>query len=197
MISPQARGLFQKAVPMSGTSFIKTWTFSAKKDLTERLARLLGWDGIGGEKGILDVLENADVKDIVKFEAQLLTNEEMFIDHILFPFAPVIEPYETENSFLPKDPVLMARDAWSNEIDCVIGGTSLEGGLMTMFDIEGKMIEYVQDSKTFAPWLALGLEDQKNIANIGERLKKLYFGHDTPTVENRRQYFLVFFFVTR
>lgn len=194
MISKLAKGLFQKAIPMSGTSFIRAWPFADKKELTERLAKQLGWDGIGGEKKILEVLEAADGKKIVEAESTLLTSQEKFVEHILFPFTPVIEPYETPNSFLPKDPELMARDCWSNNIDCMLGGTTLEGGLMGM--AEGDFFDYLKTSKDFSSARLFGLDanDPKNdqlLTAYGDKLKKLYFGDAEPSLENRYQYLLV------
>lgn len=186
MMSDKAKGLFHKAIPMSGTSFIKGWTNAPKKDLTERLATLLGWNGKGGEKKILEILENAEAKDIVAAEMKLLTKEEKFQEHILFPFTPVVEPYVNENTFLPKDPILMGRGAWSNDIDCLISGNSAEGSLMGMFN-DG-FIEFYSTMESFAPVKELGLDlskpaDKAKAAVIGEKMKKNYFGEDWPTAE--------------
>lgn len=181
---------------MSGTSFIKTWPFAAKKGLTERLAKALGWDGTGGERKILEVLENADGKELVKNEMDLLTTEEKIAEHILFPFTPVIEPYVTMNSFLPKDPMFMRHEAWSNEIDCMLGGTSLEGGLMAMFS--DNFHEFFQHSDALPPLRVLDLDsrnpaDKRKISEVGRTLQKLYFGENLPSPETRFQYFQVIF----
>jgi carboxylesterase type B len=194
MVSPQAKGLFKRAIPMSGVSFIKTWTFAARKDLTERLAMALGWDGTGGEKKILDVLEAADGKDMLKAETKLLTSEEIFAEHILFPFTPTVEPYETPSSFLPKDPEEMARDAWSNDIDCMLGGTSLEGGLMAMYG--ESFHDHFATSDSFTPLRVLGLDqenplDSEKISAYGEKLKRFYFADKSPSAETRHQYLMV------
>lgn len=179
---------------MSGTAFIKTWPFAAKKDLTERLAKAVGWDGSGGERKILEVLENADGKELVKAEAGLLTSEEKIIEHILFPFTPCIEPYVKANSFISKDPMLMSRDAWSSGIDCMLGGTSLEGGLMSLF--AGNCHEFFKHSDALTPLRVLGLDpekpsDKRKISEIGKKLQKFYFGENLPSAETRQQYFLV------
>lgn len=186
MMSDKAKGLFHRALPMSGTSFIKGWTNAPKKDLTERLAALLGWDGTGGEKKILEVLENAEASDIVIAEGKLLTKEEIFQEHILFPFTPVVEPYVNEHTFLPKDPVLMGREAWGNDIDCMISGASAEGSLMGLV-LDG-YLDYYKTPETFAPVKELGLDlskpaDKAKAVLIGEKMKKNYFGDNWPTAE--------------
>lgn len=196
MMSDLAKGLFRRAIPMSGTSFIKAWPFAVRKDLTERLAISLGWDGKGGEKGLLEVLENADAKDLVIAESKLLTKEEIFIEHTPFPFTPVIEPYVNERTFLAKDPVLLGRDAWSNNIDCMLGGTSLEGGMMLMWINQVKLEEIFQDPVNFTLTREVGLditkpEDKQKASEYGEKLKKLYFGDNLPSTEMTKQYLTV------
>lgn len=180
---------------MSGTSFIKAWAMAPKKDLTERLATALGWDGKGGERGLLEVLENADVKDIIAKELTLLTKEENIAEHILFPFTPVVEPYVTSTTFLPKDPVLMGRDAWSNDINCMFGGTSLEGALMGLFR-DVKFHEFLQSPETLTLTRELGLNmsnatDKQTAAKYGERLKEHYFGGNSPSADTNNQYYKV------
>lgn len=198
MMTPLAKGLFHRAIPMSGTGFIKAWSFADKPELTERLAMALGWDGKDGEKGILDTLENTSVKDIVEAESKLLTNEEKFTEHIYFPFTPVIEPYVNERTFLPKDPVLLGREAWSNDIDSIIGGTSLEGGMMIMSfkEVERNFHEFFHDPAAFTLTRELGLDmtkqsDKQKASKYGERLKKFYFGEGPITADMRDQYLLV------
>lgn len=183
---------------MSGTSFIKAWSFAPKKDLTERLAKSLGWDGKEGEKGILETLESASAKDIVEAEAKLLTKDENFSEHIMFPFTPVIEPYVNEKTFLPKDPVLLGRETWSNDIDSLIGVTSLEGGMMLVLlsDPQCKFHEFFEDSASFTLTRELGLDmekpsDRQKAAEYGEKLKKLYFGEGPISADMRNQYLSV------
>jgi carboxylesterase type B len=193
MMSDLAKGLFHRAIPMSGTSFIKTWAFADKPELTERLAKRLGWDGTGGEKKILEVLENADAKQIVEEEAKLLTEDEFFREHIMFPFTPVIEPYVTENTFMAEDPVIAGRKAWSNDIDCLIGATSLEGSLFGMNPAFSRFYDFIQRPEDLITReLKLNPEkDQEKIQTIGKKLMKFYFGDKLPSAVDRQQFLLV------
>lgn len=196
MVSDQAKGLFHKAIPMSGTSFIKGWAMAPKKDLTERLAKAVGWNGEGGEAQMLEVLENASAMDLVAKENTLLTTEEKFVEHILFPFTPCVEPYVTENTFLAQDPILAARSAWGNDIDCMLGGTSCEGGLMVM--TPGNYFDYLKTPEAFtlAREFALDLTksaDKQKAVKIGEKLKKLYFGGEALSADTYNKYLEVNF----
>lgn len=179
---------------MSGVASIKTWPIIDKKDLTERLAKSLGWNGKGGEKEILRVLESVEVEKLVLAESKLLTKEEVVKGHIMFPFTPVVEPYITKTTFVPKDPILMARDAWSNDLDAMIGGTSLEGLLMLAFG--DFYLNHMKSPEDFVPLSILGLDannknDKQKITKYGKKLQKLYFGDKTPSADMLREYYLV------
>lgn len=196
MMTNLAKGLFQRAIPMSGTSFIKAWASSKNKEMTERLAKSLGWNGTGGDKAILDLFESVSAKDLVAAEAKLLTPQDFFAEHVCFPFTPVIEPYVNERTFLAKDPVLLGREAWSNDIDCMLGGTSLEGGMMLIFPSQGKFHECLEDTAVLPLIRELGLDtakpsDKQKASEFGDKLKKLYFGESSISAETRDQYLLV------
>lgn len=110
------------------------------------------------------------------------------------PFGPQIEAYVTENCFIPKDPLLMAREAWSNEtIDCLIGGVSNEGLIMG-FEIEAlndpSVFEVMEDSKYFAPLLETGFDaDDPRSVEYGKVLKQTYYGCLKPSISNKEGYF--------
>lgn len=67
-ISNHSKNLFQRAIPMSGTALNALWSKATPHDSkdAELLAWKLGWNGEGGEKKILEILENSDPYDIVK-----------------------------------------------------------------------------------------------------------------------------------
>ncbi|CRK95644.1 CLUMA_CG009102, isoform A [Clunio marinus] len=186
MISYQSENLFQKAIIMSGCAFNKTWSLVSQKDFPQRLGKKLGWDGNGGEKKLLELLEHADIYEIMKNSAatQILTNEE-FSEFLYFAFTPVIEPYITKTTFIDKDPILMAREAWSKNIDCIIGGTSFEGAFSTIFERKSKFIEVFEDASYFTPLIELGLKIMdEDTLRYGTRIKKIYFEYAHLTNTN-------------
>jgi cholinesterase len=177
MISDQSKDLFQKAILMSGCAFNKTWALSSPRDFADRLGRKLGWDGSGGEKKLLEVLEAAEPHEIMQHSVpnKFLTDEE-FSEFLIFPFVPVIEPYVTATTFIDKDPILMARNAWSNQIDCIIGANSFEGAFATIFERKEQFIDVFENASYFAPLTELGLKNYDgDAARFGSRIKKLYF----------------------
>lgn len=80
MVSEMSIGLFHKAIVMSGTVY-SPWAVSPVKDWAQRLGRKLGWNGDGGEKACLAVLQNASSESITKSQESILTLE---VSHLSF-----------------------------------------------------------------------------------------------------------------
>lgn len=125
MISNQSKGLFHKAIMLSGTAYAP-WVISPVKDWTQRIAKKLGWNGEGGDKVCLDVLQRASHDALIKAQEEILTPEDIK-EHIYFPFSPVVEPYESAQCFINKDPKELFSSAWSKNIPLIIGTCSEEG----------------------------------------------------------------------
>lgn len=120
-----SKKLFNRAIIMSGCT-LSTWSITPKRDWAVRLARALGFDGDAAkESDLLNFLQHADPVKMIEVQGKLIKPEEFM--KIAFPFAPHIEPYETDKSLILKHPIDLVRTAWSNEIDILIGGTSDEG----------------------------------------------------------------------
>lgn len=122
MISNLSRDLFKKAIPMSGNAFCKAWASIPPRDWALKLAKELGYSGKANEKEVLEYLEKPNGLAIVHAAKRVLKFEEEIGSHILYAFGPCVEPYISENCFIPKDPVLMAREAWSGDVDMLIWG---------------------------------------------------------------------------
>lgn len=184
MISEQSKGLFHKAIVMSGCAFNKTWALAPQKDFAQRLGKKIGWDGTGGDSKLLEVLEAADPHELVQQSApNTILTEQEFSEFLIFAFCPVIEPYVTEKTFISKDPILMARDAWSKDISIIIGGASLEGAFTTIFDRSESFIDIFENANYFAPHRELGLKIDE-ASRFGTRIKKVYFEYAHLTNTN-------------
>lgn len=125
MISNQSKGLFHKAIMMSGTAYAP-WVISPVKDWTQRIARKLGWSGEGGDKACLSVLQRATHQAIIRAQEEILTPEDVR-EYTYFPFSPVVEPYESTQCFINKEPKELYRSAWSEDIPLIVGTCSEEG----------------------------------------------------------------------
>lgn len=174
---------------MSGSAFNKTWGLIPRKNQAEKLARLLGWKGeSGNEREILYFLEGVPAFEFEDVLNKMMTDEEQFGFGNIIPFGPVIEPYDSDNCLIFKDPVEMAREAWTNEIDVIVTGTSFEGILVA--GAEEMAAKVQQNQSYFAPLLALGLSpsDPKAV-ELGSKIKKLFYEQgQEPSVDNQLSY---------
>lgn len=192
-ITPQTKGLFQRAIIISGSAFNKTWSLTQRRNQAERLARSLGWKGRSGdESSILSFLEDVPAFELDDAWKTLFTDEEVYGYSMIIPFGPVIEPYVTDNCVVPKEPVEMAREAWTNDHELVVMGNSFEGIYRAITNIENNL-KFSQNPSCFAPLndLGLGMSDDQ-AKEYGERIKKNYFKDgEELTMERKEQYLRV------
>lgn len=191
MISSHSQGLFQKAIPMSGTALCDVWSKIPRKDWALRLAKNLGYTGKANDKDLLEFLEKPDGMSLVQAAKKVLTHEEEIGLHILYAFGPTIEPYKSKNCFIPNDPIQMAREAWSKDVDLLIGATSNEGILRANSDAE-EISSTLSNYNYFAPVIQLGIDVKSEKAReYGQQIKEVYYGSSRPASSNQQPYLYV------
>lgn len=204
MLSDQAKGLFHRAIMMSGSA-LTPWALVPPNNWVYRLAQRMGFKGELTDRHVLDFFMKAKSGDLVKHDSKLLNKEEIR-NLILFASGPVIEPYVNENCVIPKHPRLMARDAWGKDVPVIIGGNSFEGlfcfpGAILLFILyRGRfclvlLVLFFSDVKKH-PWkletfkngeylvpLELNLDrDSAKCKELGLRLLKEHFANQKPTL---------------
>lgn len=192
----QSKGLFHRAIIMSGSSFSKSWSLIPRSHCTkfaEELGRKLGWKGKkGDEKNLLEFLEDVSPFEIVTETLTIVTNDDQYKDGVNIPFGPCIELYKSEICLIDKDPILMAREAWSNDIDIIFTGCSMEGILMASLKEEVANFYFQSSPAYLLPLDELDLTPNDPIAiEYGERIKNLYYKDgEEPSTENQEQYLM-------
>ncbi|GAB0087666.1 esterase B1-like [Sergentomyia squamirostris] len=182
MLSEHSRGLFHRAILQSGTS-LNAWSVIPPRNWAERLARAVGWSGKDNPSDMVEFLRKADAKSIVRAQENLIDREERK-DRTLWPFAAVIEPYVTEGSIIPKNPVEMCRDSWSNSMPIIVGGCSDEG---LYFHSEINKYPELLTELTCENLVPIDLNpDRKseNCLELGQKIQKFYFGDDKPSMKH-------------
>ncbi|XP_043655443.1 esterase B1 [Drosophila teissieri] len=118
MCLPQAKGLFHKAIMMSG-SMLSPWVNAPERDnIFCRLATSAGYQGPAEEVSILEFLRNVNAEKLICHDF-ISPRDRCF--GFLNSFVPVVgglvrAPF----------PQLM-KEAWSSEVPLLLGGTSFEG----------------------------------------------------------------------
>lgn len=180
---------------MSGTSFAKRWAVIPRelsRKFTDDLARKLGWTGrFGDEKDLLEFLEGCSIHEVMEAHDTVVSNEDDFAKGSCNAFIPIIEPYKSSNCLIDRDPIEMAKDAWSKDIDIMFSITALEGSVRA-FAKEEVAYYYLQDPAYFAPLADLNIQHTDPIAQeYGERIKHIYYKeHEKPCTENQYPYLL-------
>jgi carboxylesterase type B len=178
MMSDMSKNLFKRAIAFSGNAFVP-WAIPPNENFARKLGKAMGFNGTT-EAQLLEFLENAKHSDIAGSIFSVFTPEQK---HGLLqepPVGPVIEPSWSKTSFLPQDPIVAARTAWSNNIDAIFFVNEFEGLYMAhreyTDDINAIIDTFNSNSAYFAPLVQLKLDSSSSQAKIyGQRIKNLYF----------------------
>lgn len=182
LISPMSEGIFQRAILMSASA-LNPWASIKKPPVYNlKLAQLLGYQGTeSDEEAIFKTISSVDPQTLTLASLELLSQKEKLLDIGFWsPFLPTVEPYESEQCFLPKAILELGRHAWSKDIDVIIGGVSDEG-LLYGKDYTPEIAGILNgDHRLLVP------QEVRSIAD-GQELKKFYFG-ETITVDKKEAF---------
>lgn len=187
MCCPLAKGLFHKAILMSG-NFLCPWAFSPLENINQRLARACGYKGpLDDDKQIFEYLQKVPAEDLVK---PYLLNKDEIMDDCFFNFGPSIENYANDGCIIGEHPEKLFENVWGNEIPVLMGGTSFEGLLMfprahfTPFIVT----ELEQQPQHFLP---LTIKQQNSVEKqieLGKKIKKTHLQDKKAVMENVLHY---------
>jgi len=179
MCTDQTKGLFHKAIPMSGTVH-NYWSDNPSEDFAFRLAQQCGFTGENNDAKVLEHLQGVSARDLVNHN--LITPEHRR-NGMLFAFGPTVESYVGDDCVVPKSPVEMARDAWSNNIPAMLGGTSFEGLFMyaaVSANLKG-LDTLNQDPLRLVPREVREVNSEKKNLEYAQRLIRTFFGDAPPS----------------
>lgn len=185
MLSNFSNGLFDKAIVQSGSALIP-WANGSGKDKAERLARKLGWDGVGGNIRLLEFLRGVAVVDLIR--AQEISSEDGKQEWSSQQWIPSIEPYTAEQSFFTCNALKTYKSAWGNRIPLIIGGTT-EEGLLFYHQIVANSGLFTDENafKNLIPRMWNLSSDRVN--EFAQQLKSFYIGEDKFNEDNLGKFF--------
>lgn len=182
MLTPQARGLFHKAILMSGSTLCP-WASQPQKDWAFRLASLIGYKGNNNDREVYRYLAKQNASKLIMRDTTLLTKQERF-DNILFAFSPTVEPYLTEQCISNRPFKDLLAEAWSNDIPLIIGANSSEGLFHYGTVIKSNyLINDLTDCVNLLPDDIRSKHTEPELKQMANTLKQAYFGTKTPSVK--------------
>ncbi|XP_075213384.1 juvenile hormone esterase-like isoform X2 [Lycorma delicatula] len=175
MISPLSKGLFHRAVPMSGSSHCP-WALRAPGVVAKRTKRLASLVGCTAEpsKYMLDCLQQISPKLIIEMSEKF---KEWEVDPIIV-FTPVVEPKGIEGAFLTVDPHTV-----KTTIPMMTGITKDEGALRAaLFHTTGgeelRLSQLDENFDKIGPITLMIDDTAKNPVEIARNVRKFYFGEN-------------------
>ncbi|CAG4936508.1 unnamed protein product [Colias eurytheme] len=183
MLSPTARGLFNKVIAQSGTCFEDWAQARGMKERAFRAAKLLGKDTNDvGE--LLHFLRGLPALNLTNLTEKTMTEEEIYRG---FPeqFIPVLEKhYKNVQAFIDEDPVQkVVNGKVSNKVPIMLGYNSGEG--ISVISEEIKKLDVKNNNVTyFVPRQIVEAVSKEKALEFGERIQKFYAGDRSISKEN-------------
>lgn len=146
LVSPMSRGLFHRAVIMSGGVLPQKKLPTEQMYLVERLAKLINCDDT---VRAIDCIKNASTKAITDNLRKIF---DFGYDHPVYPWLPIIEPKATD-AFLLEDPFkLLARGEFA-KVPILMSNTKLEAARLGIYfqQHDDEFNEYLLDFQRIGP----------------------------------------------
>lgn len=186
MMSNYSKGLFQKAVALSGTAYAP-WAFWSQPTRPAELAEKLGWNGEGGTVEMMRTLRTANANDIRVVQYLTKTRDWQYGSH--GAFIPCIEPYDNGNCFLPRDIREMSKIAWGNEIPLLLTATAGDGySYYKFFSTLPTLFDGYDCFENTIPYELNMPDDCDERRRLGVLIKEMYYGDAIPTIDNLHPY---------
>lgn len=182
LLSNNSANLFHKAIIMSGCALNPWSTVDRKLGIAQRFALRLGWKPNSNEN-ILAFLQNVPAEDIVREQDHLLSDDEK-AKHIHYPFGPVVETFEDDDSVISASPLSMVQNeqCWSHlsQVPVLILATSDEGLYLRHELIDRRIEDVVGYLKNLVPFDL----DSRMHEDVVNKLNALYFQSNVISLEN-------------
>lgn len=186
LLSDVSKNLFHRAILMSGSAFC-FWSVMPPNHLSLDLAKATGWNGIGGEKEAYAYLVTVDPQVLTKASTTLL-KQEHYEQGFVFSFGPMVETAASDSSFMLQHPIKLSRNAWSKDIDIIIGHTSNEG----LMDARSNAFEMYKESdkyQLFIPRDARNGKSETTLLNDTRNIKAMYNDFKDVSQDNLQSFF--------
>lgn len=190
-LSPMSKGLFKRAIAMSRVFFNEYINFEPQRQGLQLAHRLGLYTNDPHEA--FRFLQNASVEAIVKGRASFIAPYD-HIEYVLryLTFPPVIEKQLGDEHFLLDYPERMLLKGKTNDIDLMVGHTSMEGITRAVSQKDYIMDIFPYYKEILVP-IRIGFkQNQTRVLNLGDIIQNHYFG-DKEISEKNMKYFIKYF----
>lgn len=177
-LTDKTNGLFHRAILMSG-NVLAPWATVKQSDYPYRLAKHCGYAGENNEKDVLQYLQKVKACNLVVDDNKLLTPQEQ-MNGAFFCFGPTVEPYDSKECVVPKEPAEMMETAWSNKIPIITGFTSKEGLLFyPALSKDPNALKGLETCAYMVPTELVDSRDSENCLELGNKIKEAHVSKDS------------------
>ncbi|KOC60513.1 Esterase FE4 [Habropoda laboriosa] len=184
MVSPMSEGLFSGVIEESG-SLLNPWSVSYNaREQAFMLGEALGIHTTDSGELVHKLSEFA-ASDIIAATNEISKNQDGLYGH-LFTFVPTIEVDFGQDMFLPTDPWTLIKTGNIADVPVMAGIVASEGLLFAHQMLDAVELLNTEPEK-FLPG-DLNVTDAGAKKEVGESLKKFYFGDKQVSKENLNEY---------
>ncbi|XP_063826463.1 neuroligin-3-like [Ostrinia nubilalis] len=191
VLSPMSKGLFKRAIPMSGVPFCDWSQAFHPRKRAFVLGKQLGLE-TDDPNELLEFLQSLPVEKLISPNPCLLAAEEITCNNLkMFHFTPVAEKYFGQDHFLTEAPFDVLKSGKINDVDVLIGCTNMEVLVGIPFLEKGLLKQYSRYPELLVPRKILNECPPSKILEISDKIRAHYFGKKQITFENMKE-FLVY-----
>lgn len=191
IVSPMSKGLFGRAIAMSGVPLADTSIAFEPRKRAFALGKQLGLETDDPDK-LLEFLQNVDARNLTNTDPFLTSFEELNAHPLKqIYFVPVVEKDFGQRRFLIEDPLDSLNNGRINEVDVVMGHTN-EEALIALIKINDKTLrKFDRYPELLVPRKILTTSPPSTSLEVAHMIRKHYFG-DKPINEQAMREFVDF-----
>ncbi|CAH2074946.1 unnamed protein product, partial [Iphiclides podalirius] len=182
MLSPMSKGLFHRVIAESGTC-IHDWAIGrGSKQRAFRAGKVLGKDA-KDTRELLEFLRSVRPIRLTNLTESTLTPDERYRG-LPETFIPVVETkFDGVEAFIDESPVEILAKGKAHKVPLMLGYNSAEG-IIIVSDHVGKLDVYNRNPSYYVQREIAERVSQKKLKEIGDRVKRFYFGDKNITKDN-------------
>ncbi|KAJ8723106.1 hypothetical protein PYW08_003018 [Mythimna loreyi] len=188
LLSPMSKGLFKRAIAMSGVLFKD---FGLPFEHVRRVYLLTQQLGLNTHdpKEAIRFLKSAPAEKLVTAKPFVLYSEKPRRDVLeLFYFKPIVESNKgSSQPFLTEDPLKLLNENKTNIADLIIGHTTKEGISRAITQKKAILKYFPYYKEYFVPSNITYKLNSSEILELGDRVKKHYFGDKEVSEETMKE----------